>query len=420
MKRSEKKKKRISRSIYIYILWNIILMLLLILFGWILIDQVCEGAIFKMILKETYAAHPEFTPEEIDDIVWYEKQGSVVEILISDESKAPDNVRKLCSDFITINNDIVEKYFPMLIVLFGIDLVFMVWLFVWKMKKRVVRELDSLDRAVNRLADISADGENDGAEILSGIKEFDRICENINRISASLTESEKEREKLEAARGKMLADISHDLKTPITVIQGYAKAINDGITDEATQRRYLDLIYKKSITVTELINTFHEYSKLDHPDFRAVRTQGDLCELFREYLAIKYEELDIAGYELETDIPDDPIMFSFDAGQLRRVFENLLSNCIKYNSSGTVLYASIKDNGSDIVIGIGDNGKGIPEAVRANIFEPFVVGSESRTDGKGSGLGLAICKRIVEAHGGKIALAESTEWSTLYEMTFYR
>ena len=391
MKRSEKKKKRISRSIYIYILWNIILMLLLILFGWILIDQVCEGAIFKMILKETYAAHPEFTPEEIDDIVWHEKQGSVVEILISDESKAPDNVRKLCSDFITINNDIVEKYFPMLIVLFGVDLVFMVWLFVWKMKKRVVRELDSLDRAVNRLADISADGENDGAEILSGIKEFE-----------------------------MLADISHDLKTPITVIQGYAKAINDGITDEATQRRYLDLIYKKSITVTELINTFHEYSKLDHPDFRAVRTQGDLCELFREYLAIKYEELDIAGYELETDIPDEPIMFSFDAGQLRRVFENLLSNCIKYNSSGTVLYASIKDNGSDIVIGIGDNGKGIPEAVRANIFEPFVVGSESRTDGKGSGLGLAICKRIVEAHGGKIALAESTEWSTLYEMTFYR
>ena len=82
--------------------------------------------------------------------------------------------------------------------------------------------------------------------------------------------------------------------------------MRDNVADDETKQKYLDAICRKSEMVTELINTFHEFSKLDHPDFSYHMTEGDLCEYFREYLALKYHDLELAGFGLEFDLPEHP------------------------------------------------------------------------------------------------------------------
>ena len=129
----------------------------------------------------------------------------------------------------------------------------------------------------------------------------------------------------------------------------------------------------------------------------------DLCEFLREYLAEKYEEIDLAGFALEVSIPETPLVCMLDPLQFRRVLDNLLSNALRHNRLGTILYFGVAAAGQWALVKVGDNGAGIPPERAKHIFEPFVVGSEARS-GQGSGLGLAITRHIVEKHGGIIAL----------------
>lgn len=291
-------------------------------------------------------------------------------------------------------------------------------LFVRRLRKKIVHDLEHFDHALLEIPDLAE--KQVITEIHSDLLEFDRVCERVNHISTKLLHSEQERQRLEAQQRKWLADISHDLKTPITVIQGYAKALHDDIADKDLQNKYLDAIYHKSESVAELIHTFHRYSKLNHPDYQFDLKQDDLCEYFREYLAGKYRELELAGFDMEADIPDDAIFYAFDHSELCRVFENIISNTIRHNEPGTVIFAKMQETDQNILIELGDSGTGIPEAIRDQIFEPFVTGSEARTQANGSGLGLAISKRIIEAHGGTISLIESPDARihTLYQILF--
>ncbi len=249
-------------------------------------------------------------------------------------------------------------------------------------------------------------------------REFRTIYENFVSMTGRLEKSEKERRSLEEDRQKMLADISHDLKTPITVIQGYSKAIADGIVSEEQQEKYLHAIEKKSERLSDLINSFYEYSKLEHPEYHLTKKKGNIVEYLREYLAAKYEEIDLAGFELEINLPECPIITEYDDKELVRVFENIISNSLKHNEKGTEIYVSMGTQEKRVWICLGDNGKGIPEDLKENVFKPFAVGDESRTTKEGSGLGMAIAKRIVEAHGGFIELVESKnpKYRTLYKI----
>lgn len=230
----------------------------------------------------------------------------------------------------------------------------------------------------------------------------------------------REEREVEAARQKMLADISHDLKTPITVIQGYSKAIVDGMVSEENMDKYLNTIYQKSNRLADLINEFYQYSRLEHPEFQLTMEPGDLSEYVREYVAGKYEELEVAGYELDVDIPEQSIYMPFDHVELCRVFENIITNTIRHNPAPTTIFVGMEflREKHQVRIRLGDDGEGIPEEIREHIFEPFVVGDESRNSKHGTGLGLSVAKRVVTAHGGKIRLLPTTEtsWSTMYEI----
>ncbi len=294
-----------------------------------------------------------------------------------------------------------------------ITLIFTIW-----MHRKVKEPLDMLNKGILALAE----GKRDTKISYQGPREFEAIFNSFNQMAQLLKESESSKERLIVEKQKMLADISHDLKTPITVIQGYAKAIADGLTDSETQRQYLQTIFIKTESLTEMINTFYDYSKLEHPEFRLVREKRDMAEFLREYLAAKYDEIELMGFELEVEIPEEVIEYSFDSIQLQRVFDNIFSNALKHNPKGTTVYIALWQTDKSIRMEIGDNGAGIPKEIQENLFEPFMVGDDSRNNKQGSGLGLAVAKKIVELHGGALFLekAENPAISTLFVIRFIK
>lgn len=293
--------------------------------------------------------------------------------------------------------------------------IFTMLVFVRWLSRRVKKPLALLANGMQQLADGSH-----GAQLrYSGPVEFEQMCDSFNRMSERLQTAEQERQKAERDKQKMLADISHDLKTPITVIQGYAKAINDGLIAPEQQPAYLETISSKSAALTELINTFYDYSRLEHPEFKLTMARRDLCEVLREYLAEQYGEIELCGFSLEVDIPETPLVCQLDTVQLRRVFENLLSNALKHNAPGTRLLfaASCEPDTRKARVLIADSGSGIAPELAKHLFDAFVVGDASRTTRHGSGLGLAVVQKIVQAHGGTITLLPADGgWSTRFEI----
>lgn len=238
-----------------------------------------------------------------------------------------------------------------------------------------------------------------------GSKEFEHLYDSFNEMVDILDASEAQRLALEGDKQRMLVGLSHDLKTPITIIQGFAKAIKDGLVSDADKQKYLQIIFAKSNQMAELVNQFYEYNKLEHPDFALERKPCDVAELARTFLAGIYDEFEVQGYVLDAQICEEPLVCNVDKGQLQRVFENLTGNFFKYTPQGSTLRFCVQKEGDKAKISLADNGPGINDDSKADVFEAFVVGEKSRNK-QGSGLGLAVCKKIVTMHGGTIELAK--------------
>ena len=298
---------------------------------------------------------------------------------------------------------------------FGAAYIICLIIFVIVLRRKFYEPLEKLNKAMELLAD----GERKKTIDYSGPREFVDICDRFNVMVSKLEDSENQRKKLMNDKERMMADISHDLKTPITSIQGYAKALSDGIIPDGDKDKYIKIIYEKSKKLTDLINIFHEYSKLEHPDFNLTLEKVDLSEYLRAYIALKYEDIVESGFNIEVDIPEEEMEMKIDKIQLQRVFDNILGNSIKHNEKGTNIYVSLEKKSDSYEIIIADDGKGIPKEIASNIFEAFTVGDESRNSRQGSGLGLAIAKTIVELHEGTIelVLAPPKELSTEFKIT---
>lgn len=281
-------------------------------------------------------------------------------------------------------------------------LLFIIWIviFLAYIKKKFRQPLAALDEAMSDFA-----GHNYRQPIkYSGYTEFEQLFDSFDNMVGLLDSSEKERERLAQDKQRMLAGLSHDLKTPITVIQGFSKAIRDGLIPEEEKQKYLEIIINKSDRMIELINALYEYNKLDHPDFEIKPEIVNFTELTRAYLARSYGELELQGFELLIDIAEEPLYCMLDRKLTERVYDNLISNILKYNPAGTRIFFGAERTGENVKIIIADDGVGIDEDIKRDIFKPFVVGDESRNK-NGTGLGLAICEKIVLAHKGTISLS---------------
>ncbi|MEG1410649.1 MAG: HAMP domain-containing sensor histidine kinase [Terrisporobacter sp.] len=252
-----------------------------------------------------------------------------------------------------------------------------------------------------------------------GDKEFVQICDSFNTMVNRLNKYEVENKKLQEEKQKIIADISHDLKTPITSIQGYSKALCDNLIPEDKKQSYLQLIYRKSEELNELINFFHEYSVVEREDYKMKTEKININEFLRKFFAYKYEQIEEEQFILDVDIPESKLFVNIDTLQFKRVLNNLINNSIKYNPINTTISIGVYEENNNCIIEIRDNGVGIQKNLQRNIFDPLVTGDDSRGSKHGTGLGLAITRCIVEKHKGNICLVsdEKENWSTIFKIT---
>lgn len=275
-------------------------------------------------------------------------------------------------------------------------------LYIQYINRNVQRPLTAISLAMRRFAS----AEDRETIEYKGPVEFEQLAGSFNEMVTLLNASEAEKQELEKHRLRMLAGLSHDLKTPITIIQGFSKAIRDGVVADADKQKYLDLIVSKAEHMGELINSFYEYSKLEHPDFVFEKQRIDVAELVRSHLASIYSEFSIRGYNIETDITEEQLFAVVDPSMMIRVIENLVSNFFKYTPAGSTLFVGVQKAGESLKIQVADNGPGIPNEARKDIFDPFVVAEKSRNK-QGSGLGLAVCQKVVTAMDGTITISDT-------------
>lgn len=220
----------------------------------------------------------------------------------------------------------------------------------------------------------------------------------------------RQREEFAKKRNLLLLDITHDLKTPITTIAGYAQALNDGVVkDPEKQKQYLAAMQKKSLEMSELITLLFNYVKLDSEGFSLKKERVNITEFMLRIAADVYTDMEDAGMEYDVDIPEAAGYAEVDKAQFTRAMNNLITNAVKHNRPGTKIKICMKKEFGSWIIRVMDSGKKIEETLVAHLFDPFVMGDESRNSRGGSGLGLSVFRKVIEMHGGRLWLEQPTE-----------
>ncbi len=218
-----------------------------------------------------------------------------------------------------------------------------------------------------------------------------------------LAQEEEQKRARDQRRNLMLSDIAHDIKTPITTICGYSRALSEGVVDEKDRQSYLDAICAKAMRMDELVTLLFEYVKLESEGFVLHKKPGDLAELTREMTALLYADFEDRGMDLVLEIPEEKVPFEMDRLQLGRAVTNLLTNAVRYGKAGGRVLVRLQE----YELTVADEGASIDPDFAAHIFEPFARGDKARSSKGGSGLGLGIAKKIVEMHGGRLVLNQN-------------
>lgn len=275
-------------------------------------------------------------------------------------------------------------------------MLFFAAIFAILMTNKIVRPvLDTAERA-KKISEGNYEAETD---IHSDIKETQMLLDSMNRLSLELAEQEN-------LRKRMMSDIAHELRNPVTVVKGQLEAFADGVW-EPTQER-LNLALSEVDRLSVLIKEVEGLSVLAKEGGCVSVSMADMSELVKE-TATGFEPL-FRGKEVGLQVDVTPnINLAVDAAKIRQVVQNLVSNALRYTDKGGNVKITLKQDKYNVIFSVADTGIGISKEDLPNIFERFYRTDRSRArESGGMGIGLAIVKAIVDAHGAKVT-AESEE-----------
>lgn len=250
----------------------------------------------------------------------------------------------------------------------------------------------------------------------------------ISEINHDLVETNKKLMEGEQARKNVLSNVSHDLRTPITAIRGYAELIlssGDRLSPEQKEA-YLTNIVRRSEQMERIVSDIMELTRMEASDAEFVFSDVSLCEMLDEVTMMYSMDLEGSKKHISLDIPeDDALMVKGDPRKLSRVFENLVSNSINYTGEEANISIKAWRTGADLPIDkqkihvtVSDNGIGIPEDSLSRIFDRFYRAKNSGVNIKGTGLGLAIVKLICDKHEARITVQSKIGIGTTFEVVF--
>lgn len=272
----------------------------------------------------------------------------------------------------------------------AVAMVFLSALFAIALATRIVKPILKINKAVGHIT---------GGEYQHRIEsnrqdEIGDLSRNINQMGFTL-------EKNQLARQQWMAEISHELRTPVAVLQGELEALQDGVTE--LNESAVSSLHAESVRLTRLINDLHELSLSDMGAMNYRMESTDLHKILEQRLHMGSSWISQAKLSISVQTGDDPVTVYGDPQRLSQLIDNLLQNSIRYTDEGGEIVISLSTESDLAILDWTDSAPGVTEAQLPNLFNTLYRAEQSRNRAfGGSGLGLAIVEKIVEAHQGKI------------------
>lgn len=265
----------------------------------------------------------------------------------------------------------------------------------------------SLREIHEKLKEILNTDSDERVMVFTENKELMELAAQINRLLENHRKTKADYRRSELAAKRMLSNISHDMKTPMTVILGYLEILRVN-EDAAAVQETLGKIEQKARNVMELIHQFFTLAKIEAGDMDIELSTVDICEICRESILDFYEILTKTDFQVEIVLPDTAVYVQGNPEALQRIFLNLISNAIRYGSAGNYLGVFLRTEENTVYVEVTDKGQGIDKAFAKRIFDRLFTMEDSRNRSiQGNGLGLTIAKNLAQQMGGEILL-EST------------
>ena len=290
------------------------------------------------------------------------------------------------------------------------------FIFLLRLEKRIIVPIEKLRQGVNEIAKGNYD-----VRVECGMpNDLGLLVASFNEMAEELAQGEKVQAEYEDNRKNLIANISHDLKTPITAIQGHIEALLDGpAASPEKQEKYLKVIHHNTAYLNRLIDDLFLFSKLDMDKlefhFESVRIRDYLADLMEEY------QLELGGQNIQvsfSSLLEGETSVYLDGKRLYQAINNIIRNAIGHGPEhGLSLHVKLYRQEDWVAIDIQDNGPGIPQDKLPFIFDRFYrIDSERTKDLESTGLGLAITRELIQAHGGEIIVSSREGEGTCFTL----
>ena len=252
---------------------------------------------------------------------------------------------------------------------------------------RQIEFINTNKTEMNMITDISA-------------KELKGLTAEINRLKDKLEETEREYRRQDESLRETVTNLSHDIRTPLTSLDGYLQFLDDDNLSDEKRKHYLKIINSRVRSLNDMLNELFTYAKLQDANYEIELTELDITSLTADIIMSFYEDITAKGEEPEISLPEEPVLIKGNREAYSRVVQNIIKNALVH---GKHLCIALRREGSDVIFECSDELLN-PETVidTSKIFDRFYKADKARTNAKGSGLGLAITKELVERMGGTI------------------
>lgn len=289
----------------------------------------------------------------------------------------------------------------------------------YRLRRKRSSQLQYISR---KLSDMVAEDNRETLLLLTDDPELRALLVDINGLLEHKRKNAAAYARTEGSIKKMLANISHDLKTPLTVVLGYIETLaNEPEMDSAERERLLTKVHVKAGELLNLMNRFFDLAKLESGDKDFILSRVQMNEICMNNMLAFYDMITAKGFEAVIDIPEAPVYAQGNEEALERILNNLISNAIRHGADGRTVGLTLRSDDHYVYIEVWDRGKGIREQHKELVFERMYTLEDSRNKlYEGSGLGLTITKRLVERLKGEVLLESRPYEKTVFTVKLNR
>ncbi|WP_125153250.1 sensor histidine kinase [Clostridium rectalis] len=271
------------------------------------------------------------------------------------------------------------------------------------------------DRITIKLKEIIKENSTERIKLYNLSKSNQNLVKEINIFLDKYQNLSIDNKNYKENHQKMISNISHDIRTPLTAIMGYVDLLFENSISEEKRKKYVFIIRERGIALKELMEEFFQVAKFECNDINITIEKINISEIVRKNIIDFMNEIDEKCIVPKINIGEKEIFVLGDKSYIDRIISNLISNSLKYGYEGKVIGVSLKEDKDLVILHIWDRGKGICKSDIPYIFDRLYTGESSRNRSlKGSGLGLNIVKNMVQHMNGNIAVK-----SEPYERTIF-